>query len=390
MVTKIMYLMDYYYDPRGGTEQQVLQLVQYMDKSRYEPSLTLLRSSEYIERHGFPCRVIALGISKIANIQAIIKLLRYGFELRRQGYRIVHCFFNDVSLIAPPVFRMFGIRVLVSRRDMGFWYTPRLLLALRVVSHFVDCYVVNSRAVKHIVQEREHVAEKKLSLIYNGYVHVARATDNAELTRRLGSVNGGPIVGIVANLRQVKRIDTLIRAFGAIDTRFPDARLVIVGDCQSEQAKNVLEGLKKLATDLGVRNRVIFTGSVDNAVPYINRFTVAVLCSESEGFSNALMEYMQAGRPIICTDTGGNPELVQDGTNGFLIPVGDVDALADRLVKVLSDSALARSLGKSARETVHSNYSHTRMIAEQMACYDKVLSGSRSDRQFKIASGMVQ
>ena len=382
--------MDYYFDPRGGTEQQVLQLVQFMDKSRYEPSLTLLRASEYIERNGFPCPVMVLGISKIANIRSIITLLRFGFELRRQGYRIVHCFFNDVSLIAPPVFRMFGIRVLVSRRDMGFWYTTRLLMVLRVVSQFVDCYVVNSQAVKRIVQEQEHVDAKTISVIYNGYVTTARATNDTELTKRLGSADGGPIIGIVANLRQIKRIDTLIKAFGAICTRFHDARLVIVGDCQSEQAKSVLEGLENLAIDLGVHNRVIFTGSVDDALPYVNRFAVAVLCSESEGFSNALMEYMQAGRPIICTDTGGNPELIQDGTNGYLVPVGDVDALAGRLVKLLSDSALARRLGEAARETVRSTYSHTRMLAEQMACYDQVLSGTRSDLQFKRASGIVR
>jgi glycosyltransferase involved in cell wall biosynthesis len=124
---------------------------------------------------------------------------------------------------------------------------------------------------------------------------------------------------------------------------------------------------------------------VDNPAPYINRFTVAVLCSESEGFSNALIEYMQAGRPIICTDTGGNPELVQDATNGFVVPVGDVDMLADRLIKLLSDSALAQRLGEAAREAVRSTYSHTRMIHEQMACYDQLLSDSQSNRRFKRA-----
>jgi glycosyltransferase involved in cell wall biosynthesis len=274
---------------------------------------------------------------------------------------------------------------------MGLWYTPRILVALRLASRFVDRYVANSQAVKRIVQEREHVAGKRISVIFNGYLPTEKTTPEiAEVTKRLGSADGSPIVGIVANLRQVKRIDTLIKAFGAIGTRFPDARLVIVGDCQSEQAKSVLEGLEKLATDLGVDNRVIFTGSVDDAVPYVSRFTVAVLCSESEGFSNALMEYMQAGRPIICTDTGGNPELVQDGTNGFLVPVGDVNSLADRLITLLSDKALAQRLGLAAKATVSSTYSHTRMITEQMACYDDVVAGHRSDRQFKKASGIVQ
>jgi glycosyltransferase involved in cell wall biosynthesis len=84
---------------------------------------------------------------------------------------------------------------------------------------------------------------------------------------------------------------------------------------------------------------------------------------------------MQAGCPVVCTDTGGNPELVHDGHNGFLVPVGNAAALAERLVRLLSDNALARRLGAAGRETV-SSYTHTRMVAEQMGCYDGVLAGA--------------
>jgi glycosyltransferase involved in cell wall biosynthesis len=117
---------------------------------------------------------------------------------------------------------------------------------------------------------------------------------------------------------------------------------------------------------------VIFTGQVEEPMKYVERFTVAVLCSESEGFSNSIIEYMQAGRPVVCTDTGGNPEIVKDGCNGFLVPVGDTGALAARLKRLLYDSALARQLGAAGRETVRS-YTYSRMVDEQMACYAQVL-----------------
>ena len=381
-----MYLLDYYYNPHGGTERQVIQLIQHLDRSRYEPSMTLLRKSDYVERNGFACRVMVLGIYKLASIRSIVKLLRFGLALRRHGYQIVHCFFNDVSLMAPPLLRIFGVRVLVSRRDMGFWYTPWIVPALRLVSRCVDHYVANSQAVKRIVQEREHVGEKSISVIYNGYLEAEKVTcEMAEVTKQFGSDDSGRIIGIVANLRPIKRVDTFIEAFGAIHTAFPDVRLAIVGDCQSPQAKVVFERLMNLANLLGVHEKVTFTGSVDEPAPYISRFSVAVLCSESEGFSNSLIEYMQAGRPIICTNTGGNPELIQDGSNGFLVPVGDVNALADRLAVLLTDRALARRFGEAARETVRSMCSHNRMIAEQMTCYDEVLSGSRSDSQLETA-----
>jgi glycosyltransferase involved in cell wall biosynthesis len=202
-----------------------------------------------------------------------------------------------------------------------------------------------------------------------------------------GLPKGVPIIGMAANLRPIKRADILIRAFSMISERHPDARLVLVGSHHNPSPRgcSMLEYLEALAGRLGVLERIIFIGSVDNAEPYISRFTVGVLCSESEGFSNSLIEYMQAGLPVICTDTGGNGELIEDGINGFLVPVGDVDRLADRLVKVLSDSAMARRLGEAARDTARS-YSVSRMIDEQMTCYDEVLSAYRSSGEVESAS----
>jgi hypothetical protein len=163
MVTKIMYLMDYYEGPQAGTEGQLLRLIHDLDRSRFEPALTLLRSSEYVERNQLPCPVSVLGITTLASIRSIFKFVGFALTLHRENYRLVHCFFNDASLIAPPLLRMFGIHVLVSRRDMGFWYTPRNLVVLRLVAPFVHRYVVNSQAVKRVVQQREWVPVDNVS-----------------------------------------------------------------------------------------------------------------------------------------------------------------------------------------------------------------------------------
>src|SRR5262245_15100669 len=131
--TKIMYLLDCYEGPQAGTEGQLLQLLQHHDQSRYDVEITVFRSSEYIDRNALGCPVQVLGITRLASMSTIFKILCFGAVLRRRGYRLVHCFLNDVSLIAPPLLRVFGIRVLVSRRDMGFWYTPIILGVLRLV-----------------------------------------------------------------------------------------------------------------------------------------------------------------------------------------------------------------------------------------------------------------
>lgn len=375
MATKIMFLVDRYDGPQAGSEGQLLQLIQYLDRSRYEPFMTLLRGGDKTTYNSFPCPVRVLGIAKLMSVRSIVRMVGYALALRREGVRIVHCFLNDSAVIAPPFLRLFGIRVLVSRRDMGFWHTRLNLVALRMVAPFVNCYVANSEAVKKLVEIQEGVPRGRIRVIYNGYSKRVdgKGVDGCN-TDPLGLPEHVPVVGIVANLKPIKRIDTLVEAFARVRDRYPDARLVVVGDTASRQGGQTLEALKEMAGRLGIGDGVIFAGRVEDPSAYIRRFSVAVLCSESEGFSNSIIEYMHARRPVVCTDTGGNPELVKDNHNGFLVPVGDSVALAERIVRILSDRALARRFGEAAYEAVRTAYTHERMVSEQMACYDQVLS----------------
>ena len=104
-----MYLMDDYRGPRAGTEGQLLQLLRHLDRSRYEPAMTFLRGAEYALGNTFPCPVTVLGIAKLASIRAIVGMLRFAYRLRREGYGLVHCFFNDSSLIAPFFLKLAGL-----------------------------------------------------------------------------------------------------------------------------------------------------------------------------------------------------------------------------------------------------------------------------------------
>jgi L-malate glycosyltransferase len=373
VAVKIMYLMDDFEGPHAGTEGQLLHLLRHLDRARFEPGMTFLRGGEYARRNPFPCPVRVLGITRLASIAALVRMARFALDLRREGYRLVHCFFNDASLIAPFFLKLAGIRVLVSRRDMGFWHTPATLFVLRRVGPFVDRYVANSRKVGRLVEEKEGVPGGKVAVIYNGYV--APEGDGMPAREIPGVTGDSPVIGCVANLKPIKRLDTLLQAFAVVRERFPAARLVIVGDTASREARETLSGLETLADRLGIRDHIIFTGRVERPMPYIERFTVAVLSSESEGFSNAIIEYLQAGRPVVCTETGGNPEIVRDGENGFLVPVGDARSLAERLIRLLENGALARRMGEAGRRMVRA-FTHTRMVAEHMDCYDEVLAGT--------------
>ncbi len=374
---KILYLADHYAHPHGGTEGQLLQLIQHLDHSRYIPELAVLRPSDYLREQSFPCPVDMLDAYRMGEWRTWSRLLRTIWRWRGQGYRLVHCFFNDTSIVAPPLLRLAGIRVIVSRRDMGFWYNPGILAALRLVQPCVNHYVANSRAVKDVTQRQEWVAADKVSVIHNGYVPSKAASGNAtDPLNELGIDPAQPVIGIVANLRRIKRICDLVQAMAIVSAKLPLARLVVVGADSVEEGRSNLAELQALAASLNLGSRVHFVGGQPEPMRYVRRFNVAVLCSESEGLSNSIMQYMEAGLPIVCTDTGGNGELIQHGKNGFLVGVGDSTALAARILDLLSDGGLACRLGQAARSTLSDDYSVEHMVASYMACYDHVLAGT--------------
>jgi glycosyltransferase involved in cell wall biosynthesis len=288
--------------------------------------------------------------------------------LRRERIHLVHIYFNDAAIIIPLFARLAGCKVVTARRDMGISYTRKDLFLRRIVGRLVDRVIANSHAVASCAIEREWLARGRTRVVYNGYDFTrGRAPAEAGLRARLGIAATDSIVGMVANLRTVKRHADLIRAFVEVHRRHANAHLVMVGTGPLRDA------LIRQVSATGLGDRVHFLGSVSNVIPIVKHFAVGVLCSDSEGFSNALIEYMASGLSPVCTRTGGNVELVDDGENGFLVEVGDIQALADRISRLLADAVLARQMGEAARQRA-SNYTMSRMSTETTQLYRELLS----------------
>ena len=111
-------------------------------------------------------------------------------------------------------------------------------------------------------------------------------------------------------------------------------------------------------------------------MPTISAADICVLCSETEGLSNAVMEYMAAGKPTICTNVGGNVELVVDGETGYLVPVGDATSMANAIVALLSDSERAQEFGQRARRRAIELFSLHRMIEQHEMLYTRLATNA--------------
>ncbi len=369
----ILYVLDELHDARsGGTERQFAQLVARLDRRRFAPDVAVFRPTRFTSTGaGIDCPIHLLGIGKLAHPLTLLRLLGLSRTIRTGGFRVAHVFFTDASIAAPPFCRLGGAKVVVSRRDTGFWYTPALLRLLRVSNCFVSRVVANSDAVRETVHRYERYPPHKTDVLRNGLDPRAFDARPLEgLRERFGIGADDPIVGMVAHFHPWKRQDDLLTAFSAVHRRHPRAHLLFVGSGERETAVRDL-------CPPELRGFVHFAGAAAEALPIVKHLSVGVLCSDSEGSSNAVLEYQAAGLPVVCTSAGGNRELVTEGGTGFLVCPGDTPALADRIGRLLSDRAAAAAMGQRAREAAQ-QYSLDRMVDCHMALYESLaFAGAR-------------
>ncbi|WJW74457.1 TIGR03088 family PEP-CTERM/XrtA system glycosyltransferase [Thiohalobacter sp. IOR34] len=181
------------------------------------------------------------------------------------------------------------------------------------------------------------------------------------------------VIGTVGRMEAVKDQVTLARAFIELAAQRPDLRrrlrLVMVGD---GSRKPQLEGLLREA---GLLEQAWLPGARDDVPELMRALDVFVLPSLAEGISNTIMEAMASGLPVVATAVGGNAELVEDGSSGYLVPAADPVAMAEALAAYAEDPARREAHGRAARERAVRDFSLERMVAEYLAVYDGCLQG---------------
>ncbi|WP_114434001.1 glycosyltransferase [Marinobacter nauticus] len=371
---RILFVIDQFVSPHAGTEGQLLQLIQNLPRERFVPELLVLRPSEHTDAGGFPCPVSVLGHSKVMSPLTWLYVIRMAVRKRAEGISVCQVFFNDSSILIPPAMFIAGIPTIISRRDMGFWYTQAYLRILRLTRRFVSHVVANSLAVKNVTVEKEGYTSNSVSVIYNGYPHDVRSdhviSEGEEQNRRreLGLPEEGRFIVLVANLREIKRINDAIKALPMVLNAVSEAQLVLIGG--GDQT-----AYRETANQEGVLDRVHFLGARSDVKEILSVMHVGLLCSQSEGYSNAIVEYMNAKLPVVASDVGGNAEAVVHGETGYLYPCGDVSALASCLAHLLDPlTGIAERMGEAGFELAQSRHEIGHMVERHTALYEYLIS----------------
>ncbi len=354
---------------RAGTESQLLALIDNLPRELVEPRLVLLNGlgeeSQQLEPEN--CPVIRLGIRKLAApaaFGAAKRLLRFWREFPTD---ILQCYFMDSAYFGLPLARLSGIPTRVRvRNNLGYTQTRKHRWLSRTIAPFVTEWLSNTEQGKQAIAELDGVEPSIIHVIENG-VDLERFPFDVTLERLKVLNTTKPLVlGCVANLRTVKNLDGLIRAVRLLRDRHHPVSLRIAGegDCRAE--------LEHLRAELDLQQAVELCGPINNVPQFLRGVDVAVLPSHSEGMSNALLEYMAAGRAIVATPIGASTQLIQHRMNGLLSENTSPAALAEAIELYCKQPNLRLAYGCAARHTVEQNHSRAAMVQRFLSYYQRL------------------
>jgi L-malate glycosyltransferase len=306
--------------------------------------------------------------------QALAQLRRFAKHLKEQSVSIVqtHDFYTNVFGIAGAALARVPARIAARRETEGFRSEMQRRVE-RCVYRLAHAVVANAEAVRDRLLT-EGVSAGKIVTIHNG-LDLQRVTQRSSLPREgvlasfgLPQEQDMRFVMIVANLRHpVKDHPTFLRAARRVRKSVPEAHFVLAGEGE------LLDSMRSLANDLGLGQAAFFVGRCQRVPELLGVSDVCVLSSKAEGLSNSILEYMAASRPVVATDVGGAREMITEGETGFLVPAGDDERLAERIITLLRDPELARGMGARGRRVVEERFSCEAQLERTLRLYDGLL-----------------
>ncbi len=354
----------------GGAQTALLRLLEQTKDSRIQPRVVCLYNenkvvAQQIRQLGIS--VTGLGMSQSWRVDALWRLYRL---LRAEPVDILHCWMFHADILGRLVGRIVGVpAVITSRRSMEVGGARREQIK-RWTAWLDDRVVAVCEMARTAEISRTGVAPEKVRTIYNGIdsapYHVPAAR-GLQMRQALTIPGDALVVGTVGRLHPVKGHRYLLQAWPTVRQQIPQARLLIVGDGE------LRDELQRQAHDLGIADRVIFTGTRSDIPDLLATMDLFVLSSLWEGMPNVVLEAMAAGVPVLATAVGGTTEVIVDPTHGALIPPQDPAALATAIIQLLTDSEVRKRMGCAGRERVQEAFSMQRTVAATIALYEELL-----------------
>jgi len=359
----------------GGTQRQLLSVLKHLDRTQWDPELMMLdEPDKFFEPDVRELGVPIIYINDRSHGYWVLPVTwRLFRQLRSRPCHILHGWLHQAAAWGAIAGTLAGIPMIVGslrseRPTRVPWFFSRWQRALDILTAPLHtCLIANSDAVRREHRQWAFVPDRKLRTIYNGIdmngAPVVDGVRRARLRADLSLPPGAPCIGIIGRLSPEKDHGTFLRAAQLIRAKQPEARFLIVG------SGPVRVAIESEIHGMGLDGRAMVLGDRKDVPALLGLMDVLVLTSTTEGFPNVLLEAGRAGTPVVTTAAGGAVEVVVDGETGFVVPCGDADAVARRVLDILTDEVLRKRLVEAARNRIRDKFSAERAAAALQACY---------------------
>jgi glycosyltransferase involved in cell wall biosynthesis len=307
----------------------------------------------------------------------VVSVLAIRRIIRRHQIQLVH---SNTMTIIDGALAAWSLRIphVWHAREILTNHTPHnFSLSAKVVMAIVlglsDRVIAISQAVAHCFSGM--TGAEKIRVIYNA-VDIASFTQSdsrvrAEYRRLLGVPDDVPLVGQVANVTVAKSYTDFIRAIPLVRKKMPDVRFVGVGGMPHADYKAIV---MQLINDLDLGNSLILTGFREDAPQIMAALDIVVLASRYEPLGRVLIEGMAAGKPVVGTDVGGIPEIIEDGVTGLIVPPASPERLAEAILEILKDPESAHQMGQAGRRRAQTLFNPVRYVRSVEMVYQDLLT----------------
>jgi glycosyltransferase involved in cell wall biosynthesis len=372
----------------GGPALHVAYLSAGLAERGYETTLvagSLARgegSMAYVAE-GLGVEVVRLDAlsREISPIRDALSILRLARLIREQRPRILHTHTAKAGTVgrlaallagdARPEVVVHTFHGHVLRGYFGPLKSGAFRLLERLLARVTTRLIAVSPQVRDDLVALGVAPPEKFSVVRLG-IELAERLETAEegldARARLGIGAERFVVGWVGRMTGVKRTDDVLEALRLLRERGVDAVLLMVGDGPDR------DHVEQRASELGIVRHCLFLGYQEDVSGWYRAFDAMILPSANEGTPVVAIEALAAGCPVVATSVGGVPDVVREGVDGFLVPMGDTEALAERLARLAEDPALRARMGAAGRESVPARYAVGRLVGDIDELYRSLLA----------------
>ncbi|MCP4992044.1 MAG: glycosyltransferase [Colwellia sp.] len=354
----------------GGTEQVIKNLIDGAAANEFENSIFCIESP--IGPFGKMLMDKGISIHSEARQQGfdfqLVKSIRKYIDHNKID--ILHCH-QYTPWVYGTMAAMFTKTKIVFTEHGRFYpdsSTWKRKLVNPMLNLFTDSVVAISEATKQALVDYENIPKESIDVIYNGIAELKVDNDKVEqLKLSLNLDEKKFILGTIARFDPIKNHKMMLRAFAGVCVQHANAILVIVGD--GDERTN----LTALVDELGIKDKVIFTGYNPNPQHFLAIMDIYLLSSFSEGTSMTLLEAMSLGKPCVVTDAGGNAEIIQHQVNGLVTENDDMEQFSSGCTQLLTDYEQRQQCGIESRIIFEKLFAVEQMLSQYQAVYLKLI-----------------